>query len=247
MAKNQKKNQKLLSGSSGHQYYYNKSKEQGLGGAMKVQPNTTIFVFDLHDVIVKSNYRAIAHQLLKKTYRLDIVSRLLLLSVRPRFIYKIYQLLKSSRVPEQCIIELSYLYPSLRPLVDIIILLENQQYPIKPTLEIIQELKKNGYTLYLFSNIGEKTFDHFKNNYSSIVKLFDGFVVAEQQDNWIQKPHPKAFKKLIATFDLNPQDCIFIDNSKKNILTARNQGFNTILYQSPEKLELDLQKINALS
>lgn len=214
---------------------------------MKAQQNTTIFVFDLHEVIVKNNYRAIAHQLLLKTYRLDLAGRLLLLSVRPKFIYTIYQLLKSSRVPEQCIIELSCLYPSLKPLVDIIILLENQQYLIKPTFEIIRQLKKNGYTLYLFSNIGEKTFDQFKKNYCSIIELFDGFVVAEQQDNWIQKPQPEAFKKFAATFNVNPRDCVFIDNNKKNISTARSQGFNALLYQSPKKLKLDLQAINALS
>jgi 2-haloacid dehalogenase len=214
---------------------------------MRTQQNTTIFVFDLHDVIVKRNYRGMVHQLLKKTYRVDIISRLIFLSLSPRFIYKIYKLLQCSRVPEQCILELAFAYPSLKPLVHIIIDLVNQQCPIKLTINIIERLKKKGHALYLFSNIGERTFDHFKDNYGSVVELFDGCIVVQHHDNWVQKPHPEAFKKLIDHFNLNPKHCIFIDNNKKNILTARLQGFNTLLFQSPEKLESDLQAINILS
>lgn len=175
-----------------------------------------------------------------------MICRLMFLACNPVFIYKVFHLWKTSRVPEQCIIDLANRYPHLNPLIDFIILLENKQQPIQLTIEYIQTLKQKGYILYLFSNIGETTFEQFKKNHPTIVKLFDGFIVAERHDNWIQKPQQAAFKKLITKLHINPRDCIFIDNNKKNIVRAQHEGFTTILYQSPQQLATVLQELNVL-
>ena len=210
---------------------------------MGVHPNRIVFIFDLHDVIIKKNYIRMFSHALKKAYRLD----LLFIFLNPRFIYHVIQLLKTSRVPEQYVVELAQTWPKLSPFIEVVITMMNEQRPINLTVEIIETLKRNGYKLYMFSNIGEQTLQHLQKKLPELFSYFDGIVFVEQQDNWVQKPSTKAFEKFLTTFNLQPSACIFIDNSKKNIASAATHGLHGILYTSPKKLLDDLVALNALS
>lgn len=200
-----------------------------------------IIVFDLHGVIIERRYPSIIKHILKYAYRFD----LLLLGCKPSFIRDVTKLLKKSRVPEEVIIKLSENHPRLEPFIDVTIAMMNEQKIIQATFELIKKLKKDGYELYLFSNIGEKTFDKLKRKFPEIFHYFDGIVVTEQQDDWIQKPYPQAFTKFLTRCGLKPEECIFIDNNHNNIKTALNEGFYSILFQSPQQLlhELIAMKI----
>ncbi|MEX0939936.1 MAG: HAD-IA family hydrolase [Candidatus Babeliales bacterium] len=204
---------------------------------MNTNPNKAIFVFDLHDVLVKKNYPKILRYLVRHCYRID----LLCFFLSPSFIKHIIQLLTTSRVPEHYIVSTAKKYPKFSPFVDVIINMMNEQVPIDDTLGLVAELKNQGHPLYLFSNIGQRTFAQFKQRFPHIVNLFDDVAVAQENDNWIQKPYHEAFEKFIKKFNLSAHQCIFIDNNKRNINTARECGFNTILYQSPEKLAQTLK------
>lgn len=210
---------------------------------MDIHPNKTVFVFDLHDVIIKKNYARMLSHALKKTYRLDLFC----IFLNPRFIYQVMQLLKTSRVPEQYVVELAQTWPRLSPFIKVIITMMNEQQPINQTVEIIETLKSNGYKLYILSNIGEQTLQQLQKKLPELFNHFNGIAFVEQQDNWIQKPYPQAFEKFLTTFNLQSSECIFIDNSKKNIASATNHGFYGILYTSPKKLLDELTALHALS
>ena len=134
----------------------------------------------------------------------------------------------------------------MEPMLEVIIAMVNEQRVILSTVEFIKKLKKEGYEVYLFSNIGEKTFEKLKKKLPELFHYFDGIVVAEQQDDWIQKPYPAAFAKFLARFGLKAHECIFIDNNHKNIKTALNEGFYPILYQAPDQLTYELKAIEIL-
>ncbi len=210
---------------------------------MVVHPSRTVFVFDLHDVIVKKNYARMFSHALKKAYRLD----LLFIALNPRFMYHIIQLFKTSRVPEQYVVELAQTWPKLSPFIEVVITMMNEQRPIDRTVKIIETLKRNGYKLYMFSNIGEQTLQQLQKKLPTLFNYFDGIVCVEQQDDWIQKPSGQAFEKFLTTFNLQSSECIFIDNSKKNIASAATHGFHGILYTSPQKLFDELTALHALS
>ncbi len=48
----------------------------------------------------------------------------------------------------------------------------------------------------------------------------------------LAKPDPAIFKNLIATHNLDPRDCVFIDDNLENVHSAVNCGFNAIWFHN---------------
>ena len=115
--------------------------------------------------------------------------------------------------------------------------------PVVPGIrEIIEELKKQGARLYLLSNISIG----FSENYTSIpevsdiLSLFDGLVFSGPIG--MNKPNRDIFEYLLNKYNLKAEDCVFIDDSEKNIKGAAEVGINTILFTGDaEKLKEKLK------
>lgn len=208
----------------------------------RFQTKKPIIIFDLHEVILRKDLIGMSKHMIKHAYRLD----LFLLCLKPSFIYDVLKLLQKSRVPEEFVITLSSKYKKLEPFIEIIIAIMNEQKIIQPTVQLMQRLKAHGYDLYLFSNIGEKTFIELEKKLPNLFDLFDGIVITQEQDNWIQKPYPSAFAKFLSRFNLTARDCIFIDNSHSNVKTALDEGMYPILFKSPAQLFHELNQLNIL-
>lgn len=58
----------------------------------------------------------------------------------------------------------------------------------------------------------------------------------------VLKSEPESFEYLIQTYNLNPEECIFIDDNFNNILIAKSIGFNTLHFKNRAKLVRDLIK-----
>ena len=57
---------------------------------------------------------------------------------------------------------------------------------------------------------------------------FDGVIVSG--DERLLKPDPAIYHLLFNRYGLEPEDCVFIDDSRANIETARNLGMHAIHY-----------------
>ena len=96
--------------------------------------------------------------------------------------------------------------------------------------ELIRELKENGARLYLLSNISIG----FAENYMKIptvsetLSLFDGLVFSGPIG--LNKPKKEIYEHLLNTYNLKAEECVFIDDSEKNLAGARSVGINTILF-----------------
>lgn len=99
---------------------------------------------------------------------------------------------------------------------------------IEETAKVIKELKEMGVKLYLLSNISVG----FAENYhkipkiSDVLSLFDGLVFSGPIG--LNKPNRDIFEHLLNKFSLKAEECVFIDDSEKNILGAKAVGLNTI-------------------
>src|SRR5436305_1050486 len=69
------------------------------------------------------------------------------------------------------------------------IIILNSQAPINQSIDIIKDLKKAGYKVYILSNIGEHSLDVLKNKYPEIFSHFDGIMGTIKEDDYIQKPN----------------------------------------------------------
>ncbi|MBQ5911243.1 MAG: HAD family phosphatase [Clostridia bacterium] len=114
---------------------------------------------------------------------------------------------------------------------------------IEDTAALIKKLKENGAKLYLLSNISVG----FAENYTKIpvvnevLAQFDGLVFSGPIG--MNKPNRDIFEYLLNKFSLKAEECVFIDDSKKNLDGAAAVGINTIHFTGDhKKLEEELNK-----
>ena len=73
------------------------------------------------------------------------------------------------------------------------------------------------------------------NNISEIKELLPKNVFNEIftfSDTGFKKPDKRSFNYALREIKSLPQDCLFIDDSKENILAARGMGFNVLLFEN---------------
>ena len=103
-------------------------------------------------------------------------------------------------------------------------------------IEIIKKLKEKGYKIYLLSNTNEFM---YQKRIKSIEYLFDGLVLSYRIH--AIKPHDAIYKCLIDTYNLNPEETLFIDDRQKNIDTAHKFGLKGRKVE-PDSVE-DIRKV----
>lgn len=79
-------------------------------------------------------------------------------------------------------------------------------------VEIAKKLKERNYSIYVLSNMGKETYEYFKN--IEFFELCDGIVISSHEN--VKKPDEKIFKILLNRFNLNPEECLFIDDDDTN-------------------------------
>lgn len=120
-------------------------------------------------------------------------------------------------------------------------LMEKHINPNKRVQSLIKNLKKN-YRIIAFTNVTKdaekirfkkRVYDYFD---IKLISFIEG----------MKKPDKDFYKLLIKRSKLNPNELLFIDDIKKNLLTAQKFGMNTILFKNTSKLKKDLKKIGVI-
>ncbi len=115
--------------------------------------------------------------------------------------------------------------------------------PIQNNIKFVKILKERGYNLYLLSNFPLKAFEEVFNKYD-FFKYFDGQVISAYEH--VIKPDEKIYNILLEKYNLNPSECLFIDDMEANILTAKELGIKTICLSYRVDLEEKLKAIGIL-
>ncbi len=116
--------------------------------------------------------------------------------------------------------------------------------PIQPVVDLLYALKADGFPLWGLSNWPADKFAQVRPVYD-FFKCFDGMVISGEVG--LAKPEPYIYTYLLEQIKRPAGDCLFIDDSKPNIITASELGFQTILFQSPEQLNKDLHQRGILN
>jgi 2-haloacid dehalogenase len=115
--------------------------------------------------------------------------------------------------------------------------------PITGSVAILRRLKKANFSIYGLSNWSGETFPIAYNKYD-FFRLFDGIVISGEVK--VAKPDPLIFGLMLKMIDRPAVECLFIDDSESNVSAAQKLGFATILFKSPDQLELELEKLEIL-
>ncbi|MCK4257398.1 MAG: HAD family phosphatase [Halanaerobiales bacterium] len=113
--------------------------------------------------------------------------------------------------------------------------------PIESSVEILCELKEKGYKIYALSNFHLKAFHEVSERYD-FFKLFNGKVISSKIK--LLKPEPEIYQYLINEHGIEPEETIFIDDSKENIEAAKKFGIKTIHFTASTDLKKELEKYN---
>ncbi|MBR6874416.1 MAG: HAD family phosphatase [Ruminococcus sp.] len=103
------------------------------------------------------------------------------------------------------------------------------------TIPMIKQLKAQGHRVYFLSNYFEFLI-HSAPWVLEFREYMDGGIFSCYEH--IVKPMPEIYELLCSRYSLDPADCVFIDDSPKNITGAENVGIRAILYtgQTPDEL-----------
>lgn len=96
---------------------------------------------------------------------------------------------------------------------------------ISGNVELLKKLKSQGYKLYGLTNWSCETLPRVRNRYD-FFKLFDGIVVSGEEH--IVKPDPRIYQILLDRYKLVPEECVFLDDSARNVEAARKLGISAI-------------------
>ena len=89
-------------------------------------------------------------------------------------------------------------------------------------VEIAKKLKRNGYKLFVLSNMANLTYEYFKND--EFFSLCSGIVISAHEH--VKKPDEKVYELLLDRYHLTVAECLFIDDepSEENYKTANKMG-----------------------
>jgi HAD superfamily hydrolase (TIGR01509 family) len=98
---------------------------------------------------------------------------------------------------------------------------------LTPLVDYARELKEN-YNVYVLSNTDELHFSTVWKKFPELHFFEDNLMLSYELDS--VKPQKEIYERALKMFDLNPEECLFIDDKQENILSAGEMGIDGILF-----------------
>jgi len=207
-----------------------------------ITPQNTIITFDIHGVLFKPDRKKIAHLAWrnKKAFLIGFYF------LNPKFAYQVLSLKLKRAVPEEYFMRLTHHYPSLERYKKLAIDISNAQTPQPEIIDIAQKLKNLGYTLHLFSNIGNAIAKELSASYPKIFGLFDQIHVPSDANNYTGKRQPGGFALYQTECNPMQKKIILIDDNKQNMTRAAQANMIGIYFKNSQQLRSDLEQLKMI-
>ena len=87
---------------------------------------------------------------------------------------------------------------------------------------LLARLKEKGHRIFVLSNTSPVFYELLEEQLSPLNEILDGFVLS--CDIKAIKPDPKIFEEILHKYELDPANCIFLDDVKENTKMAESLG-----------------------
>lgn len=114
---------------------------------------------------------------------------------------------------------------------------------VEGTSKIVDKLVEKNYTLSLLSNTDPWHYQYCETTMPVLQKFENIFL---SYDLKIMKPDAEIFFAVVDALKTRAEQCLFIDDSAKNIESAKNLNFQTILFQNAKQLRSELEDLDIL-
>ena len=116
--------------------------------------------------------------------------------------------------------------------------IEEMVTPREYAVPWVKEMKEMGLKVYYLSNFSKKAFDECKPALE-FVEYTDGGIMSFQE--YITKPNPIIYKRLLKRYDLVAEECLFFDDTQVNVDAAIACGYQSVLFTTLEQAKEDLK------
>jgi FMN phosphatase YigB (HAD superfamily) len=96
---------------------------------------------------------------------------------------------------------------------------------------------KRTYPIFLLSNFQAVPYSKLREMHPFLTQA-DGAMISAHVN--LMKPEPEIYLKLLQKYNLNPEECVFIDDLNDNISAAKALGMAGIVFTSPERTTSEL-------
>ena len=107
--------------------------------------------------------------------------------------------------------------------------------------EWILAMKKAGYRVYILSNYGNWTFEKTKAEALNFLEYVDGAILSYQVKKI--KPDAEIFESLFKKYNLQAEECVFLDDLSANIEGAKAVGMHGIVFTGLKEALVELEKL----
>jgi FMN phosphatase YigB (HAD superfamily) len=206
-------------------------------------PDTHIFLWDLHDVILQKSLWSWFMICMRFNRKAELIRKLDKKTVIIMFTFLLerLKLTKKQMVSEELIKAAQEAHNDA--LIELTIKACSSYAPIKKTVYIMQELSKLGYTHHLGSNIGKTVFDDCTEKFASIFGMFKDVTIpfeSPESKKLIKKPNLEFFYAHANKHKIEPHQLIFIDDKIANVHAAQSAGMHAIHFKNARDLRRQL-------
>ena len=104
----------------------------------------------------------------------------------------------------------------------------------------VQSLKDRGYHVYYLSNYSSHVRKDTEKELT-FMKLMDGGIMSYEVQ--LIKPDLAIYQTLMARYDLQPEECVFLDDTVRNVEAAQALGIAGIVVTSQEQAKKELETL----
>lgn len=104
----------------------------------------------------------------------------------------------------------------------------------------LKELKEKGYHVYYISNFAHKAHVECEKALDFLEEMEGG--ILSYQDRLI-KPDPEIYRLLCSRYGLKAEECIFIDDTERNVLAAQKEGMKGLIFHTLEQTKKELDQL----
>ncbi len=108
---------------------------------------------------------------------------------------------------------------------------------MKDNFEYIKTLYKDGYNLYLLTNMDKNTYNYIS-NIINLDRYFVGGIYSFKER--CKKPDFQIYELIFKKYNLNKSETLFFDDKEKNVLVANELGIRAIVFKNLNDIKKQL-------
>jgi FMN phosphatase YigB (HAD superfamily) len=110
--------------------------------------------------------------------------------------------------------------------------------PLDDGLALLKMVKDHGYKVFALSNLTHGAYQKIVAYKNDFFELFDGAIFSYKVQ--AVKPEPMIYQIILQEYNLNPDQCFFIDDVDMNVTAAKALGIDGMVYRNAEQALQDM-------